>query len=329
VPALVAACLSVTAAPAGAVEPLDPVAIQEWKVPYGGRPRDPFAAGADEVWFVGQQGHYLARLTPSTGEFHERKLPGKPGPHNLIVGSDGIVWYAGNLEGYIGRYDPKSDEIGKIALPDPVRDPHTLIFDEGERHIWFTAQNSDVVGRLTVADSKVDLVTVPTPHARPYGIRLAPDGAVWIVLFGTNRLASIDPETLALTEYAIPADKARPRRLEVTADGRVWYADYLRGVLGVYDPAKKAFREFELPAGAESAPYGTALDRHGRVWLVATGVQPNLFVGFDTRAERIVSITPIASGGGAVRHMHYHAATDSVWFGTDAGTIGRAVVALD
>ena len=117
VPALVAACLSVTAAPAGAVEPLDPVAIQEWKVPYGGRPRDPFAAGADEVWFVGQQGHYLARLTPSTGEFHERKLPGKPGPHNLIVGSDGIVWYAGNLEGYIGRYDPKAPPAQQFRTP--------------------------------------------------------------------------------------------------------------------------------------------------------------------------------------------------------------------
>ncbi len=57
-----------------------------------------------------------------------------------------------------------------------------------------------------------------------------------------------------------------------------------------------------------------------------TGVRPNLFVGFDTQAEKIVSITPVPSGGGTVRHMDYHPQTGSVWFGTDAGTIGMAEV---
>ena len=106
----------------------------------------------------------------------------------------------------------------------------------------------------------------------------------------------------------------------------MWYGDYLRGVLGVYDPAKKTFHEFALPSGGKSAPYGMALDGFGRIWVVETGVQPNQLVGFDTEKERIVSITPIRSGGGAVRHMYYDAASDAVWFGTDAGTIGRAGV---
>src|SRR5690606_20084437 len=109
-----------------------------------GRARDPFAAGDNEVWFVGQRGHYVARFTPSTGEFFKKDLPDQAGPHNLIVGSDGIVWYAGNLRGYIGRYDPRTDEITKIEMPDPAaRDPHTLVFDEGEKHIWFTVQRSE------------------------------------------------------------------------------------------------------------------------------------------------------------------------------------------
>jgi virginiamycin B lyase len=311
-----------------AVEPLDPVPMQEWKVPYGGHPRDPFAASSDEIWFVGQEGHYLGRFTPSTGKFEKRDLPDEPGPHNVIVGSDGIVWYSGNLKGYIGRYDPKSDAITKFEMPDQaVSDPHTLVFDDGERHIWFTAQQGNVVGRLRLADSRLDLIPVPTANARPYGIRIAPDGTPWIVLFGTNRLASVDPKTLAIQEYVIPDEKARPRRLEITEDGRVWYADYLRGALGVYDPQKKTFHEFALPSGGKSAPYGMALDDFGRIWVVETGVQPNLFVGFDTVKERVVSIRPIRSGGETVRHMYYDSAADAVWFGTDAGTIGRAGVA--
>ena len=310
-----------------AAEEIHPIQIEEWEVPYEGRARDPFAAGEDEVWFVGQRGHYLGRFTPSTGEFFKRDLPDEPGPHNLIVGSDGVVWYAGNLKGYIGRYDPETDEITQIQMPDPaVRDPHTLVFDEGEQHIWFTAQGGNFVGRLNVADHSVELVPVPTPRARPYGIKIAEDGTPWIVLLGTNKLASVNPQTLELTEHVIPAEEARPRRLEITSDGRIWYADFARGYLGVYEPQAKSFGEWALPSGEDSRPYGMASDEQDRVWVVESGVTPNLFVGFDTGSEQVVSVTEIPSGGGSVRHMHYHAPTGSIWFGTDEETLGRAVV---
>ncbi len=71
----------------------------------------------------------------------------------LIVGTDGIVWYAANLKGYIGRYDPKTDEVTKITMPDAsAKDPHTLVFDQTEEHIWFTVQWGNFIGRLTIAD---------------------------------------------------------------------------------------------------------------------------------------------------------------------------------
>jgi virginiamycin B lyase len=312
---------------ATAAEPLNPIAIDQWENPYRGRGRDPFAAGADEIWFVGQQGHYLGRFTPSTGQFFKRDLPDGAGPHNAIVSSEGIVWYSGNLVGNIGRYDPRTDQIEIIAMPDAAaRDPHTLVFDDDESHIWFTVQGGNYVGRLTVADRKVELIPVPTQRSRPYGIKLAADGTPWTVLLGTNKLASVDPSTLQLTEYTIPAEGARPRRLEITSDGRIWYADFARGFLGAYDPAAKTFEEWALPSGTQSRPYGMASDEQDRVWVVETGVQPNLFVGFDTQAEKIVSITPVPSGGGSIRHMDYHEPTASVWFGTDDETIGRARV---
>lgn len=324
--AAVATVLMLAGGTAGAQQ-THTVEIQEWEVPFEGRARDPFASGDDEVWFVGQRGHYLARFTPSTGEFTRRDLPGEPGPHNLIVGSDGIVWYAGNRQAYIGRYDPRSDEIERIEMPDPAaRDPHTLVFDEGEAHIWFTVQGGNMVGRLDVASRGVELIPVPTERARPYGIKIAPDGTVWVVLLGTHKLASIDPGSLELTEYELPAVESRPRRLEVTSDGRVWFADTGRGYLGMFDPGTGSFDEWALPGGGRSQPYGMASDKRGHVWVVETGVQPNRLVGFDTGALKIVSVTEVPSGGGAVRHMHYHEPTDAVWFGTDQETLGRADV---
>jgi len=312
--------------PVQAAEQLNPVDIKEWNVPDAGRSRDPFAVNASSVWFVDQGGSYLEHLNPLTGKIKRWALEDEPGPHNLIVGSDGMVWYSGNLSAYIGRFDPRSGKIDKIKMPNGTpRDPHTLVFDKSEKHIWFTAQHGNVVGRLTLASRKIDVIKMQTGGARPYGIAVAPNGVVWVALLGTDKLASIDPGTLKLTEHKV-SPGARPRRVDVAPDGRIYYADYRRGFLGRLDPKNSKLDEWALPAGSNSGPYGMAVDKRGRIWVVETGVSPNTFVGFDPAKNAIISITPIPSGAGSVRHMHYHHATDTVWFGTDEDTIGRAQV---
>lgn len=303
-------------------------AIEEWAVPWEKtRPRDPFYENETSVWFAGQRGNYLGHLDPQSGEMTQVDLGPKAGPHNLIVGNDGIVWYAGNLQGYIGRYDPKAGEVHNIQMPDEAaKDPHTLIFNEDESVIWFTLQGSNMVGKLTIATEEVVLFKIETPRARPYGIRMAPDGTIWVVLFSKPKLMSIDPATMQMHEVTLPREDTRPRRVEVTSDGRVWYVDYRGGKLGVYDPKTLKVREWDLPSGEKARPYGTALDDQDRIWLVETGVKPNRFVGFDTSSEAFLEGADIPSGGGSVRHMHYDAGTQTVWFGTDANTIGRAVL---
>jgi len=324
---LAAALFAGAAVVAQAPAQLAAIDIKEWPVPWADtRPRDPYAVSASEVWFVGQGGHYAARLNPETGEFTRVDLPEGAGPHNLIVDSDGAVWYAGNLKAHIGRIDPASRAIEQIAMPDAAaRDPHTLVFDSAG-DIWFTVQGGNFVGKLTKATRQVQLIPVPTPRSRPYGIKIAPDGKVWAVLFGTNKLASIDPATMALTEYEIPRTGARPRRIEISSDGRIWYVDHAEGKLGTFDPASKAFKEWDAPSGASSRPYGMAMDNRNRIWFVESGVQPNRFVGFDPATERFFAAGDVPSGGGTVRHMHYHAPTNTIWFGADTNTIGRVAL---
>ncbi len=305
--------------------------IREWPVPFEkSRPRDPFAENAQSVWFVGQRSGYLAHLDVASGSIDKIDLKTGSGPHNLIVGSDGVVWYAGNRTALIGRYDPESGAIEEIPMPDAsAKDPHTLIFDAAEKNIWFTVQGGNQLGRLNIATRKVELVKSKSERSRPYGIKLAPDGSVWAVLFGTNKLARIDSTTLELTEFALPRAAARPRRLEITADGRLWYGDYANGTLGSFDPASGKFDEWAMPQGASARPYGMASDGLGRIWLVATGVQPNEFTGFDPTTGRFFERTAVPSGGGTIRHMHYHAESGAVWFGTDNNTVGRALVEPD
>ena len=326
--AILSAALIFSPVFANAASSSDTVDIREWEVPYEkSRPRDPYAVDASSVWFVGQTGGYIAHLNPQTGEMYKIDLPEGEGAHNLIVGSDGIVWYAGNRTGVIGRVDPKTKEIEEIAMPDKAaRDPHTLIFDEGEKNIWFTVQGGNFMGRMNIETRKIDLIPSKTERSRPYGIKMAADGSIWVVLFGTNKFAHIDPETLELTEIDLPRAEARPRRIEITNDGRIWYADYAKGMLGAYNPDTEKFTEWQMPQGDSARPYGTAADGQDRIWLVATGVSPNQFVGFDTATESFVQATEVPSGGGVIRHMHYHAPTGAVWFGTDTNYIGRAIV---
>ena len=302
-----------------------PVEIQEWDVPWQQtRPRDPYVAPDGQVWFVGQRDDYVAVLDPSSGDFERFELPENAGPHNLIVDDEGIIWYAGNRDRHIGRLDPESGEIERFEMPDAgARDPHTLIFGEDGR-IYFTVQGGNRVGRLDPATGAVEIREVPTPDARPYGIVQTPDGTVWVAEFGTNKLAAVDPETLEIEEIELPRADARARRLQPTSDGRIWYVDYAGGQLGVLDPATREFREWALPGGDGSRPYGMAVDARDRLWIVESGSDPNQLVGFDPTTESFIGSTPIPSGAGTVRHMYYHEPTNSIWFGTDANTVGQA-----
>lgn len=305
-----------------------PAAIREWPVPWAGtRPRDPFVAPDGRVWFCGQAGNYLAVFDPGTGQFRRIELESGTHPHNLVVDEAGLVWYAGNRNARIGRLDPASGEIVTFPMPDPqVRDPHTLALD-GRGGLWFTAQGGNRVGRLDMVSGDIVLVEVPTPNARPYGIKLDGQGRPWVALFGTNKLAWIDPRTLALTEVTLPREQARVRRLEIAANGEVWYLDFAGGLIGRYRPAAGSFDEWPIPTSGRAQPYGSGMDQRGRLWLVDVGSRPVRLLGFDTAEERFLPAVTIPSEGGAVRHMYYHAGSDSLWFGTDANTLGQARLA--
>lgn len=306
------------------------VDIREWEVPWSdSRPRDPYVDASGRVWFVGQRGHYVASLDPDSGEFDRYELEPGTGPHNLIVageGADATIWYAGNRQAHVGRLDPATGKIDKFMMPDErARDPHTLVFD-AEGDIWFTVQGGNFVGHLGTHTREVSLLEVPTERARPYGIVLSSKGEPWVVAFGSNKLIRVDRRRMALEEIELPNPDSRPRRLVLASDDKVWYGDYARGRLGRYDPETRSFKEWDLPSGAGSKPYGMAIDKNERIWIVETGVQPNRFVGFDTGAEKFLDGTDVPSGGGTVRHMYYHEPGGAVWFGTDTNYIGRAIV---
>src|ERR1700731_2775249 len=126
-------------------------------------------------------------------------------------------------------------------------------------------------------------------------------GVPFFTEFGSNKLASIDPSTLKIREYALPHAESRPRRIAITSDDIIWYSDYARGALGRFDPKTGHAREWPSPGGSESGPYGiTTLN--DILWYSESGMQPNTLVRFDPETETFET-WPIPSGGGVVRDM--------------------------
>jgi virginiamycin B lyase len=310
-----------------AAQTADRPSLREWTVPWERtRPRDPALDAQGRVWFVGQEGNYVAYLEPTKGTFKRFTIDSGAFPHTVTIDARGFAWYAGNRNGTIVRVDPATGALTRYPMPDPtVRDPHTMAFDQ-QGVLWFTAQQSNAVGRLDPRSGKIDLVKITTPGARPYGIVINRQGRPFFNLFGTNKLGTIDPVTMQVREYILPDGRARGRRIALTSDGMIWYGDYSRGFLGRLDPVSGVVKEWQLPGGAGSLPYALTSDDDDRLWLVETGKQPNRFVGFDPRTEQFFGMSEVASGGGTIRHMIYDKATRTIWFGTDNGTIGKAVV---
>lgn len=310
-----------------AVSP-DTVKLTEWTVPWEKtRPRDPSLDARGRIWFVGQDGNYVARLDPQNGAFTRIEIDSGTYPHTVNVDASGNAWYTGNRNGMIGRIDGRTGVITRYPMPDPAaKDPHTIAFD-ARGDLWFTLQNSNMIGRLVQSTGKVTLLTMPTTQSRPYGIVIDKSGRPWFNLFGTNKVGTVDPTSLRVREYTLPDERARGRRIALTTDGAVWYVDYARGYLGRLDPVSGNVKEWPMPGGNMSLPYAMTVDDEDRLWFVETGTQPNRLVGFDPRDQKFFSRTDLGPAvPNTVRHMVFDKATRTIWFGSDRGTIGRAVV---
>lgn len=299
--------------------------IKEWQVPWSdSRPRDPYVAPDGTVWFVGQVGDYVASLDPVSGKMHKVDIPGA-GPHTVIVSTDGTPWYAGNKDKHIGKLVAKTGEVTLYPMPNGIKDPHTMAWTSNG-DIWFTAQWSNTVARLDTETGKIDKVTMPRLNMRPYGLVVDGKDRPWIAFMGENAIGTINPYTMQLEVIKTPSDDSLIRRIGLSSDGRVWWGDYAAGHIGVYDPNTGSMKQWASPAGELAGVYALTVDNQDRLWYVETAIQPNRFIGFNTRSEQFISIDTVPSGGRTIRHMVFDKSSNAIWFATDANTVGRAIV---
>src|SRR2546428_1593963 len=188
-------------------------------------------------------GNKIARFDPRAKTFTEWALPPGARPHGLLVDRPGRVWYTGNGNGTIGELDPRTGTVVEHRAPSGG-DPHTLVLDE-QGIIWFTVQSGDRIGRLDTRtgafteyktrgrpygialdragnvwfcelagdrlgrlDPKTGTITELALErgAQPRRMAVAPDGSLWVTLYGSGKLVRVDPAAQKVVkEYTLPA----------------------------------------------------------------------------------------------------------------------------
>lgn len=295
-------------------------ALPGCEAPY---PHDPAVDEATGlVYYADSNTSCIGELDPTSMEYRAWPTP-TPGsyPHGLVVDEQGRVFYTAQDSDRIGRLMPSDDAIEDF--PVAAAGPHTPTLHQGS--VWFTAQQGGQYGRFDRETGDAQIYPFEDTASRPYGMWPAPDGSLWVALFGVNRLARIDTsmEPPAVEEFTLPNSASRPRRIAVDAAGRVWYTDYSRRMLGMLDPAasqQERFAEFAMPGGGQ--PYGIAIGPDGRVWVDDEDV-PEI-VGFDPDSRQVIAQVPVPiANAGPVRNMAVDRVRKRIWLAiSNVGHLG-------
>ena len=277
--------------------------IEMWDVPtQGSRPHDPLAARDGSIWWTGQLANKLGRVDPRTGAIREYTLKSAfTGPHGLAEDQTGKIWFTGNNTALIGKLDPSTGLVTEYPLPDAnAKDPHTLNFDQSGI-LWFTVQQANMIGRLDPATGAIRLVTSPTPKSRPYGLKINAEGTPIVVEFGTNKIASIDPKTMAIREMCcrmLPPDRDVSRSVPTGWSGTsILQAAISAGSILRPARSRSGFR----PAERSRNPMASSSPR-ARCGTRRSAAKPNTIVRFDPATEKFQSWA-IPGGGDIVRNM--------------------------
>ncbi len=97
--------------------------------------------------------------------------------------------------------------------------------------MWYSEHDNDTIGKLspsaTSASQRVDLPL--TSGAGPYELAAGPDGAIYFVERGFNKIGRVPttatPGNLGLVEYLAPSAASTLNDVIAGPDGNVWFVE--------------------------------------------------------------------------------------------------------
>ena len=283
--------------------------ISEWRVPTPSYVRDPAIGTDGKVYFAVWAGDKIASFDPKSKRFHEWDVPADMQPRGLLVARDGKVLFNGIGNNSIGELDPYTGKLRLFKIPTSDSDPYTMVSDADENvwfterkngsaakfnrangtiveyaigdkpyslsldkrgNVWITRMAADRIVRFDPRTGKIIEVSLPK-GSQPRRTSIAPDGMLWVSLYGTGKLVKIDPVAIwVVKEYDLPGGpNAGPYAVNADAAGRIWVSEIQTDNVILLDPRTDAMRVFKLPT-RNTGIRKAAIDAEGRYWYVGS-----------------------------------------------------------
>jgi virginiamycin B lyase len=127
------------------------------------------------VWFTEELGNNIVRLEPGDPPTWTRFPVPTEGvlPWDINPGPDGNLWFTTLAGRIIGKVTPQG-QITEYTVPGEFG--IAFITAGAGPHMWFTENDSDNVGSITV-NGRVRQILDTGPY--PFGITRGPDGNIW------------------------------------------------------------------------------------------------------------------------------------------------------
>jgi virginiamycin B lyase len=172
----------------------------------------------------------------------------------FFLGCSGAAWGVGIFE---------------YALP-AANDGPTGIAAGADGALWFTAQGTNKIGRITTTGTITEFA-IPTASSAPAGIAAGADGAIWFTELVADQIGRITTGG-ALSEYSIPTPGGHPQGIVAGPDGAIWFTEVAANKIGRISPAG-IFAEYPLAAGA--GPLFITAGPDGALWFTESGAAGN------------------------------------------------------
>jgi len=239
--------------------------FNEWNVPAGAHPHGLLVDKSGKVFYTGNGNGTIGELDPATGAVKQYKAPSGGSPHTLVMDEAGTIWFT-NQRGFLGRLDRTTGEIREYRMSGG---PYGLALDR-QGKVWVCRMGADLMGVLDTKTGKISELYMG-PNSQPRRVATAPDGTLWVTLYGVGKLAHIDPAAAkVIKEYDMPAGQnGGPYAVTVDGNGRVFVSEIEKDTVAMLDPRTGQFQVFQLPSknvGIRKA----IIDAQGRLWYMGS-----------------------------------------------------------
>jgi streptogramin lyase len=105
--------------------------------------------GDQKIWFVENAMNGLGRITPSSGQIDEFKVPVENAvPRKAGMDSQGNVWFGLHFAGKLLKVDYKTLKMSVFTPPTENAGVYSIQGDTKSRYIWMSEQHADKIARF-------------------------------------------------------------------------------------------------------------------------------------------------------------------------------------